>query len=930
MKKERRHLEQYQDQMSRLFPELHNRDTDSVMKTLSRPVTFQVTDDCNLSCFIAGTKILMGDFTYKNIEDVQVGDVVMSFPEQTEKNKQLSLEPTKVVHTFVRHGFTRTITTTDGESVTCTDEHPFLNGQKDWIRAEKIHAGEHELIKFDDANCFDVIPFKYEKVQAVETIGEYSTVYNFETETHTYIANNFAVHNCQYCYQINKGTRKMSLDTAKKFVDLLLDATPENNAYINPAISPFLIIDFIGGEPLLEVELMDQIMDYFLTQAIERQHPWADKYSISITTNGTLYFEPQVQKFLLKHRNHLSFSVTIDGNKELHDKCRVFPDGRPSYDLAVAAAQDWMKTHKGYMGSKITIAPENVVYLYDALVHMVDLGYEEINANCVYEKGWELEHATELYNQMKRFADYLLENDKDYIFCSLFEEIFFRPMDENDNDNWCWGKGTPILTSTGYKPIEDIKIGDLVYTEDGTLHPVINTMSHFADNCVEISASGTFSLICTDNHKLFVKPFDYRGWKGKKHYKPCSIHEIKDIHHKDLVRLFQLPEGNIDYDLDLAYLIGRYIGDGWDYENGRGKGICCAFNQREELEEKFRKANVDFHSYSGNTVQQYTIARDSDNPNNVELLRILPDCGHLATGKHLPSECFSWTPAALKALLNGYMDADGNLNKKGQYRFNTVSYRLAQEFMIILRTLGYTPTCYKNERKGESTILGRTVTIQDRYEVYFYKDSNRSKYVYTLEGDMWTYGLKSSPAKLQTVYNITVDTNHSYIAGGIVSSNCGGTGVMLSCDPDGYLYPCIRYMESSLGEDQPPIRIGHVDTGLVTTKEELETVKCLQCITRRSQSTDECFDCPIAKGCSWCSAYNYQEFGTVDKRATYICEMHKARALANVYYWNKVYAKDGVDKKFEMHCPKEWAVPIIGEQEYSYLLELSGGNEDEN
>lgn len=39
---------------------------------------------------------------------------------------------------------------------------------------------------------------------------------------------------------------------------------------------------------------------------------------------------------------------------------------------------------------------------------------------------------------------------------------------------------------------------------------------------------------------------------------------------------------------------------------------------------------------------------------------------------------------------------------------------------------------------------------------------------------------------------------------------CGGDGMMLSCDPDGYLYPCIRYMESSVGDDVPPIRIGDV------------------------------------------------------------------------------------------------------------------------
>lgn len=399
---------------------------------------------------------------------------------------------------------------------------------------------------------------------------------------------------CKYCYQINKGKRRMPLDTAKKFVDMLLDATPEDNSYINPVNSPFLIIEFIGGEPFLGVELIDQIMDYFVGQAFERMHPWATRYCVSICSNGVLYFEENVQRFLNKHRNHLSLSVTIDGNKELHDSCRVFPDGSPSYDIAVAAAKDWMD-RGGYMGSKITIAPGNITYLYEALTHMVGLGYTEINANCVYEKGWTVEHAQELYRQMKQFADFLLENDLDDIYCSLFEEDFFKPKQEGDDQNWC-----------------------------------------------------------------------------------------------------------------------------------------------------------------------------------------------------------------------------------------------------------------------------------------------------------------------------------------------GGTGSMLSCDPDGYLYPCIRYMESSLGTDQKPVRIGHVDTGLETTDEEKETVRCLNCITRRTQSTDECYYCPIAEGCSWCSAYNYQEFGTADRRATYICEMHKARSLANVYFWNKWYVKTGASERFKMHCPKAWALPVIGEEEYEYLLKISGGIEDED
>lgn len=393
--------------------------------------------------------------------------------------------------------------------------------------------------------------------------------------------------NCSYCYQINKGHRKMSFDTAKKFIDLLLSGDKGMKDYIDPSFSPGIIIEFIGGEPLLEIELTDKIMDYFIERAIELRHPWATKYTISICSNGTLYFDDKVQKFLNKHKNHLSFSVTIDGNKELHDSCRVFYDGSPSYDLAVSAAKDWM-SKGGYMGSKITIAPDNLKYLAEAIIHMVELGYTEINANCVYEKGWEQHHATEFYYKLKEIADYF--NDNDLVashYLSLFSEEFFKPKAEDDNDNWC-----------------------------------------------------------------------------------------------------------------------------------------------------------------------------------------------------------------------------------------------------------------------------------------------------------------------------------------------GGTGSMLACDPDGYLYPCIRYMESSLGSDQRPMRIGHVDIGIMQTEEDKNCVNCLNCITRRSQSTDECFYCPIAAGCSWCSAYNYQEFGTPNKRATYICEMHKARALANHYYWMTYYKKHEPERSLELYVPEEWALNIIPKEEYEMLLNL--------
>lgn len=142
---------------------------------------------------------------------------------------------------------------------------------------------------------------------------------------------------------------------------------------------------------------------------------------------------------------------------------------------------------------------------------------------------------------------------------------------------------------------------------------------------------------------------------------------------------------------------------------------------------------------------------------------------------------------------------------------------------------------------------------------------------------------------------------------------------MLAVDPAGIIYPCLRYMESSLGNQQEPYSIGDVDSGICQTECDRCRVECLKKIDRRTQSTDECFNCPIAEGCSWCTAYNYQIFGTPDARATYICIMHKARALANAYFWNRYYKKNKINKRMKLYIPKEWALEIITEKEWNLL-----------
>lgn len=265
-----------------------------------------------------------------------------------------------------------------------------------------------------------------------------SKVYNIETTTGTYIANGYMVHNC---YQANKTPQKMTFSTAKKFIDNLLE---DKYGYINKYNSPAIILEFIGGEPLMEIDLIRESYEYFLKRCYELDHPWFTMHRISICSNGLAYFNDNVQDFFKEYSHQVSFNISIDGNRELHDSCRIQPNKEGSYDIDMAALNHYNKHYNSERNSKMTLAPSNIKYLYDSTIDFIKNGMTVINMNCVFEEGWTIKSAREEYFQLKKLADYIIDNDLEYLFVSIFGD---RQEDMNSKDsdsNKCGGSGSML------------------------------------------------------------------------------------------------------------------------------------------------------------------------------------------------------------------------------------------------------------------------------------------------------------------------------------------------------------------------------------------------------------------------------------------------------------------------------------------------------
>ena len=102
---------------------------------------------------------------------------------------------------------------------------------------------------------------------------------------------------CTYCYEKHKGTDYMTFDTAKKYIDMIIDGSKGMDKYINEKYHKFIVLEFIGGEPLLAVDLIDQVCDYWVDRLTDLNHPWLTRFRISICSNGVNYFDKRIKNY---------------------------------------------------------------------------------------------------------------------------------------------------------------------------------------------------------------------------------------------------------------------------------------------------------------------------------------------------------------------------------------------------------------------------------------------------------------------------------------------------------------------------------------------------------------------------------------------------------------------------------------------------------
>lgn len=247
---------------------------------------------------------------------------------------------------------------------------------------------------------------------------------------------------CKYCYMTNKNKNNiMTFETGKKTIDYFL---------INSSLftADAVVLEFIGGEPLLEIDLIDQLTDYFKLKSYELNHRWFTMFRVNISTNGILYSTNKVQKFIKKNAGKLSIGITIDGTKEKNDLQRVYPDGRGTYDDIIKNVDLWKKQFPGAT-TKVTIGHDDLHYIKQSIIHLWNMGLKDVPANVVFEDVWEEGDDGVFYNQLRELGDYIIENNMwtDYN-TSLFSQGIGYPLVEEEMGKNSCGTGSMIAVDS--------------------------------------------------------------------------------------------------------------------------------------------------------------------------------------------------------------------------------------------------------------------------------------------------------------------------------------------------------------------------------------------------------------------------------------------------------------------------------------------------
>ena len=332
----------------------------------------------------------------------------------------------------------------------------------------------------------------------------------------------------------------------------------------------------------------------------------------------------------------------------------------------------------------------------------------------------------------------------------------------------CFTTGTKVYTSEGYKNIEDVNIGDRVLTHKNRYMPVVRIGGEKNKEIYSMRTQGFLETECTNYHPFYCK-------KSKTSH-PEKI-RLKDLNKGYYLGSHINKEEDNKFNLsdEDCWILGRYVADGHIRKEKRKERknsyqYQCILSIGDDKVEKL-KSIVKTRHYScyKHTQSTYRVVFSS-----MELVNFIikHNFGIGAENKFVPNFILDLPVNKLRCFLNGYMDGDG-CEINGVYQATTISKELAMSLSLAIQKV-YRVGCsiYYTKRPNTHIIEGRTVKQKDTYMIRFRTKDN--KHSWFIEDDIVWYPIKEikNTNRIENVFNIEVEEDHTYTANNIITFNC--------------------------------------------------------------------------------------------------------------------------------------------------------------
>ncbi len=311
----------------------------------------------------------------------------------------------------------------------------------------------------------------------------------------------------------------MSLECAKKIIDWIFTHIPNNTEDIE--------INFIGGEPLLEFELLKNIVEY-----THLKNP-TDNYNFFTTTNGVL-LNDKMKMWLDDHKDEFVLGLSLDGTKETHNYNRSNSFDKIDFKYFL---ETWPN-----QGVKMTLSDYSLPHLAENIKFIHSLGFKEIFGVNLFEGtfDWSSEDYVKiLVAQLKELVEFYVENDTLIVNHMLNKQLYLCEATNKDKESWCGLGVTTILFDVDGTKLPCVFCTGMTFKEN-ELNKIktidFNDGTNFIDeDCFNNCYIYPICPTCAGANYLNYKTFKYRDKRRCRIQKLITLF-IADLQAKRIVK----------------------------------------------------------------------------------------------------------------------------------------------------------------------------------------------------------------------------------------------------------------------------------------------------------------------------------------------------------------------------------------------------------